>query len=189
MTRIEALESVLLEVRENASDLDRQAIDAVLAVGSDSAGLQQLADIATLALAYIYSDPAGSVGLTDAGRKLVGPAMPDVALVNQSALDVALARAADSEALATYLHGRVVMYGNLYKSLKKSLPGAFKRCNCGYAGPLRMERCGQDGKAFAARCPDCNKSVQAFSEAALPVNWNAVNRKYDCALPAEPIHS
>lgn len=63
-------------------------------------------------------------------------------------------------------------------------PGEFSPCNCGHPGPLGRERCGADMAAFAVRCPGCNKSVQAFTEQALPVNWNAVSRKHAPVQPA-----
>lgn len=59
---------------------------------------------------------------------------------------------------------------------------AFNPCNCGYRGELERGRCGADNLAFSARCPECNKSVQGFTESGLAGNWNAVNRKFAAAV-------
>ncbi|MBM5458681.1 hypothetical protein H8F21_14020 [Pseudomonas sp. P66] len=172
MNRINALETVLRGLRENACEVDRQAIDAVLAIPVST----QIVPISTPAHYGWLMDNMVLVRSDDRAEHLQQAGQVLMKLYDGEALAAAQGNAAEREGLITYLHGRMVAYKNLYESTL--LATQFNTCNCGHTGDLERERCGKDGNAFAVRCPACNKSVQAFTEAGLPASWNAVNRKH-----------
>ena len=149
-------QSILNQLREQASESDRQTIDELLATSPEPPN-------AFIAALTTQRDEAAALAtkladlLTMVSTRGLSPVMTEQEL---ESIDAAL------------LEAKVVQ------------PGCFNACNCGFSGVLQREPCGKNGTAFAVRCPECRKSVQAFTEPGLAVNWNAVSRKNARPLPS-----
>lgn len=156
MTPIADQQSILNLLREQATESDRETIDKLLATSPEP--LHTL-----FAAITTQRDDATALAakladlLKMVSNRGLSPVMTEQEL---ESIDAALQEAEAVE------------------------PGLFNVCNCGFASVLEREPCGKNGTAFAVRCPDCNKSVQAFTEAGLAVNWNAVSRKNARPLPS-----
>lgn len=157
MTPIADQHSTLEHQGEQATKTDHETIDKVFATAPEP--LQAL-----IAALTTQRDAAASLAttladlLTMVSKRGLSPVMTEQEL---ESIDAAL------------------------KEAKAVPPSRFNACNCGYSGTLQHERCGRDGTAFAVRCPECRKSVQAFTESGLAVNWNAVSRKISRPLPSD----
>lgn len=175
MNRIEGLENVLRSVRESASAVDQQAIDAALAATTTPQDF--FPDLGEEVAPYAWLHENMTL-TTNRGRaeqfQAAGESLTK--LYDGNALAAVQGERIQLEQTITYLHQRMVMFKSLYEGTQA--PASYNPCNCGFTGSLMHEHCGKDGSAFAVRCPSCNKSVQSFSDSGLPGNWNAVNRKH-----------